>query len=63
MKQVKKTVREKFLVVLILSGANGAKYNNLKRNMKENFVTGTSTYPNRPKAVLRILNANQPPPG
>jgi hypothetical protein len=47
----------------MLSGANGAKYNNLKRNMKENFVTGTSRYPESPKAVLRILNAYQPPAG
>jgi hypothetical protein len=56
-------VRDKFLVALMLSGANGAKYNNLKRNMKENFVTGTSRYPESLKAVLRILNAYQPPAG
>ncbi len=42
LKQPKKTVRDKFLVALMLSGANGAKYNDLKRNIKENFVTGTS---------------------
>ncbi len=59
LKQAKKTVRDKFLVALMLSGANGAKYNDLKRNMKENFVTGTSTYPESPEAVLRILNAYQ----
>jgi hypothetical protein len=63
LKQAKKTVRDKFLAALMLSGANGAKYNNLKRNMKENFVTGTSTYPESPKAVMRILNAYQPPAG
>jgi hypothetical protein len=63
LKQAKKTVRDKFLVALMLSGVNGAKYNDLKRNMKENFVTGTSTYPESPKAVLRILNAYQPPAG
>ncbi len=45
------------------SGANGAKYNGLKRNMKENFMTGTSTYPKSPKAVLKILNAYLPPAG
>jgi hypothetical protein len=61
LKQAKKTVRDKFLAALMLSGANGAKYNNLKRNMKENFVTGTSRYPESPEAVLRILNAYQPP--
>ena len=37
--------------------------NDLKRNMKENFVTGTSRYPESPEAVLRILNAYQPPAG
>jgi hypothetical protein len=31
--------------------------------MKENFVTGTSTYPESPEAVLRILNAHVPPAG
>jgi hypothetical protein len=47
----------------MLSGANGAKYNNLKQGMKENFVTGTSKYPKSPEAVLQILNAYQPPDG
>ncbi len=63
LKHAKKTVRDKFLAALMLSGANGAKYNDLKRNMKENFVTGTSRYPESPEAVLRILNAYQPPAG
>ncbi len=63
LKQTKKTVRDNFLAALMLSGANGAKYNDLKRNMKENFVTGTSRYPESPKAVLRILNAYHPPAG
>jgi len=31
--------------------------------MKENFVTGTSKYPESPEAVLRIPNAYQPPAG
>jgi hypothetical protein len=31
--------------------------------MKENFVTGTNTYPESPEAVLRLLNAYQPPAG
>jgi hypothetical protein len=31
--------------------------------MKENFVTGTSTYPKSPEAVLQILNAYVPPAG
>jgi hypothetical protein len=63
LKQAKKTMRDKFLAALMLSGANGVKYNDLKRNMKENFVTGTSTYPESPEAVLRILNAYQAPAG
>ena len=29
--------------------------------MKENFVSGTRTYPESPEAVLRLLNAYQPP--
>jgi hypothetical protein len=45
LKQAKKTMRDKFLAALMLSGANGAKYNDLKRNMKENFATGLSRYP------------------
>jgi hypothetical protein len=56
-------VREKFLAALMLNSANGTKYNNLKRSMKENLVTGTSTYPGSPEAVLHILNAYQPPAG
>jgi hypothetical protein len=47
----------------MLSGANRAKYNDLKQSMKENFVMGTSTYPESPEAVLQILNAYQPPAG
>jgi hypothetical protein len=57
----KKTVSKKFLAGFMLSGANGMKYNELKRSMKENFVMGTSTYPGSPEAVLRILNAYQRP--
>jgi hypothetical protein len=33
-KERKKTVCNKFLAALLLSGANGAKYNDLKRSMK-----------------------------
>ncbi len=63
LKDGKETVRKKLLAALMLTGANGAKYNDLKLGMKENFVTGTSKYPKSPEAVLRILNAYQPPPG
>ena len=38
-------VRDKFLAALMLNGANAAKYNELKRSMAENYVTGTSKYP------------------
>jgi hypothetical protein len=38
-------LNEKFLAALMLNGANGTKYYDLKRSMKVNFVTGTSTYP------------------
>jgi hypothetical protein len=48
----------------MLSGVSRAKYNDLKRGMKENFVTGTSTYYSEsPEAVLRILNEYVPPAG
>jgi hypothetical protein len=63
MKEGKKAVREMFLAALMLSGANGAKYNDLKRGMKENFVMGTSMYPESLEAVLQILNAYVPPAG
>ena len=63
MKAGKKVVCEKFLAALMLSRANGAKCNDLKQGMKENFVTGTSTYPESPEAVLQILNAYVPPVG
>jgi hypothetical protein len=59
-KEGKMTVQEKFLATLMLNGANGTKYNDLKRSMNENFVMGTSTYPGSPEAVLCILNAYQP---
>jgi hypothetical protein len=52
LKDRKKTVCEKFLAALMLSGANGAKYKDLKRGMKENFVKGTRKYPESPEAVL-----------
>jgi hypothetical protein len=52
LKDGKKTVRKKFLDALMLSRTNGAKYNNLKQGMKENFVTGTNKYPESPEAVL-----------
>ena len=51
-KEGKKTIRNKFLAALMLSGANRAKYNNLKRSMKENFVTEISKYPESSEAVL-----------
>jgi hypothetical protein len=63
LKEGKKTVHEKFSAALILNGANGTKYNDLKRSMKENFMMGTSTYPKSPETVLCILNAYQPPVG
>jgi hypothetical protein len=53
MKEAKKTVREKFLAALMLNGANRDKYGELKRSMAENYVTGTSEYPESPEVVLR----------
>ncbi len=63
LKERKKTMHEKFLTALMVYDANGIKYNNLKRSMKENFVIGRNTYPKSPEAVLHILNAYQPPAG
>jgi hypothetical protein len=63
MKEAKKTVREKFLATLMLNGANRDKYGELKRSMTENYVMGTSEYPESPEFVLCILNAYVPPVG
>jgi hypothetical protein len=62
-KEAKSIVRDKFLAALMLNGANAAKYNELKRSMAENYLTGPSKYPESPELVLRILNAYQPLPG
>ena len=56
-------MRDKFLAALMLNGANRDKYGELKRGMAENYVTGTSEYPESTEAVLRILNAYVPPVG
>jgi hypothetical protein len=56
-KKAKKNVRETFFAALMLSGANRNKYGDLKRSMQENYVMGTSKYPDSPELVLRILNA------
>ena len=63
LKEAKGAVRDKFLAALMLIGENAAKYNELKHSMAENYVTGTSMYPESLKLVLRILNTYQPPPG
>jgi len=63
MKRGKKVVRDKFLAALMLNGANGQKYGELKQSIAENYVTGTSEYPNSPEVVLRILTAYKPPAG
>jgi hypothetical protein len=63
MRDAKMIVRDKSLAVLMLSGANREKYGELKCSMAENYVTGTSEYPESPEVVLRILSAYTPPPG
>jgi hypothetical protein len=63
LKDGKKTICKKFLAAFMLSGANGAKYKDIKQGMKENFVTGTSKYLKSPEAVHQILNAYTPPAG
>jgi len=63
MKRGKKVVRDKFLAALMLNGANGQKYGELKQSIAENYVTGTSEYPDSPEVVLRILTAYKPPAG
>jgi hypothetical protein len=60
LKVAKKIVRDKFLAVLMLNRANGLKYNKLKRSIAENYIAGTSEYPESPEMVLHILNAYQP---
>ena len=61
LKEARGIVREKFLAVLMLNGANASKYGELKRSMAENYVTKTSEYPESPEVMLRILNTYQPP--
>jgi len=61
--EAKKTVRMKFLAALMLNGANHDKYGELKCSMAENYVIGTSEYPESPEVVLCILNAYIPPVG
>ncbi len=63
MKEAKKTVHQKFLATLMLNGANRDKYRELKRSMAEQYVTGTSEYPESPEVVLHILNAYVPQVG
>ena len=43
-KATNEQMNPKSFSLLTLSGANGPKYNDLKRGMKENFVMGTNTY-------------------
>ncbi len=57
-----KIVRNKFLATLMLSRANREKYSKLKHSMAENYVTGTSKYPESPEVVLRILGTYNSPP-
>jgi hypothetical protein len=63
LKEAKGIVREKFLTALMLNGVNASKYGELKHSMAENYVTGTSDYPESLEVVLCILNAYQPPVG
>jgi hypothetical protein len=54
LKEAKGIKREKFLAALMLNGANDSKYSELKRSMAENYVTGTSEYPESPEVVLYL---------
>jgi hypothetical protein len=63
MKEAKKTVCKKILAALMLDGASGQKYGELKRGMAENYVAGMSEYPKSPEVVLWILTAYKPPAG
>ncbi len=54
LKEGKKTVRKKFQATLMLNGANGTKYNGLKRSMKDHFMMGISTTP----IALRLSSAS-----
>jgi hypothetical protein len=48
----------------MLNGANRQKYGGLKRGMAENYVTGTSEYPESPEVVvLCILTVYKLPAG
>jgi hypothetical protein len=45
----------------MLSVANRDKYGELKHSMAENYMTGTSEYPESPEVVLHILSKYTPP--
>jgi hypothetical protein len=47
----------------MLDWANRQKYGELKRGMAENYVIGTSEYPESPEVVLHLLTAYKPPAG
>jgi hypothetical protein len=61
MEEAKKTVQ--FLAALMPNCTNRDTYGALKRSIAENYVTGTSKYPESPKVALRITNAYVPPVG
>ena len=63
MQEAKKIVRDKFMAPFMPNGANQQKYRDLKRGTAENYVTGTSKYPDSPEMVLRVLSAYTPLPG
>ncbi len=60
MKEAKKTVCNKFLAALMVDGANGQKYGELKRSITENYITGMSDYPESLEVVLCLLTAYKP---
>jgi hypothetical protein len=62
MQDAKKIVHDKFLAALMLSGANREKYGELNQSVADNYVTGTSEYPESPEVVLHILSVYTPPP-
>ncbi len=61
LKDAKRIVWDKFRAALMLNGANGSRHNDLKQSMAENYVMGTSEYPESPEIVLCILTVYQLP--
>ena len=59
MKNARKMIEQQNAKRLLLIGANGQRYGNMKSNMQLNMVMGTNNYPDLLEEVMYIMNAHQ----